>query len=48
MDFKGIGWKGVDLTYLAQDGDKARALVKAVMNICFCIVKDYLENMEQY
>jgi hypothetical protein len=32
MDLLGIGWGGVDWIGLAQDRDKLRALVNAVMN----------------
>jgi hypothetical protein len=32
MDLLEIGWGGVDCIGLAQDGDKWRALVNAVMN----------------
>jgi hypothetical protein len=32
MDIKEIGWKSVDWTYLAQDGEKWWAVVNAVMN----------------
>jgi hypothetical protein len=33
MDILEIGWGGVDRNGLAQDGDKWRALVNAVMNL---------------
>jgi hypothetical protein len=33
MDLGDIGWVGVDWVCLAQDRDKWRALVKAVMNL---------------
>jgi hypothetical protein len=33
MDVLEIGWDGVDWIGLAQDGDKWRALVNAVMNL---------------
>jgi hypothetical protein len=33
MDLLEIGWGGVDWISLAQDGDKWRALVNAVMNL---------------
>jgi hypothetical protein len=33
MDLSEIGWGGVDWIGLAQDKDKQRALVKAVMNL---------------
>jgi hypothetical protein len=33
MDLVGIGWDGVDRIGLAQDTDKWRALVKAIMNL---------------
>jgi hypothetical protein len=33
MDLREIGWGDVDLVVLAQDRDKCRALVNAVMNI---------------
>jgi hypothetical protein len=33
MDFGEIGWSGVDWNGLAQDRDKWRALVNAVMNL---------------
>jgi hypothetical protein len=33
MDLSEIGWDGVDLIGLAQDRDKCRALVNAVMNL---------------
>jgi hypothetical protein len=33
MDILEIGWGGVDLIDLAQDRDKWRALVNAVMNL---------------
>jgi hypothetical protein len=33
MDLAEIGWDGVDYTGLAQDGDKWRDLVNAVMNL---------------
>jgi hypothetical protein len=33
MDLLEIGWGGVDWTGLAQDRDKWRALVNAVMNL---------------
>ena len=32
-DNKEIGWEGMGLTDVAQDGDKWRAVVKAVMNL---------------
>jgi hypothetical protein len=32
MDFREIGWGGVELIYLAQDRDRWRAVVNAVMN----------------
>jgi hypothetical protein len=33
MDLLEIGWGGVDCIFLAQDKDKWRALVNAVMNL---------------
>jgi hypothetical protein len=33
MDLREIGWGGVDLIRLAQDRDRWRALVSAVMNL---------------
>jgi hypothetical protein len=33
IDLREIGWAGVDWIYLAQDRDKWRALVNAIMNI---------------
>jgi hypothetical protein len=33
MDFQEIGWKGVDWIDLAQDSDKRRVLVNAVVYI---------------
>jgi hypothetical protein len=33
MDFREIGWVGVDWISLAEDMDKWRALVNAVMNL---------------
>jgi hypothetical protein len=33
MDLLKIGWGGVDWIDLAQDGDKWKALVNAVMNL---------------
>jgi hypothetical protein len=33
MDLGEIGWGGMDWIGLAQDRDKGRALVKAVMNL---------------
>jgi hypothetical protein len=33
MDFKAMGWDGVEWTDLVQDRDKWRAVVIAVMNI---------------
>jgi hypothetical protein len=33
MDFREIGWDGVDLIKLAQDRDQWRALVNTVMNL---------------
>jgi hypothetical protein len=32
-DYKGTGWEGVDWTDVAQDRDKFRAVVNAVMNM---------------
>jgi hypothetical protein len=33
MDLGYIGWGGMDWIHVAQDGDKRRAPVKAVMNL---------------
>jgi hypothetical protein len=33
MDFKSIGWDGMDWIYLAQDKDQWRALVNTVMKL---------------
>jgi hypothetical protein len=33
MDFRNIGWSGMDWIFLAQDRDQWRALVKTVMNL---------------
>jgi hypothetical protein len=33
IDFREIGWDGMDWTYLAQDWDQWRALVNTVMNL---------------
>ena len=33
MDLKETGWEGMDCIDLAQDRDKCRAFVKAVMNL---------------
>jgi hypothetical protein len=33
IDFREIGWDGVDWIDLAQDGDQWRALVNTVMNL---------------
>jgi hypothetical protein len=33
MDFREIGWDGMDWIYLAQDRDQWRALVNTVMNL---------------
>ena len=33
LDLKGVGWRGMDWLELAQDKDKWRALVNAVMNL---------------
>jgi hypothetical protein len=33
MDFQGVGWVGVDWIDLAQDRDRCRAVVNAVMNL---------------
>jgi hypothetical protein len=33
MDFRDIGWGGMDWTDLAQDKDQWRALVNTVMNL---------------
>jgi hypothetical protein len=33
MDLQGVGWKGVDWIDMAQDRDRWRALVNAVMNL---------------
>jgi hypothetical protein len=33
MDFREIGWGGMDWIDLAQDGDQWRALVNTVMNL---------------
>jgi hypothetical protein len=35
MDIKEIGWEGVDWINLAQNRDKWRSLVKAVLNFGF-------------
>jgi hypothetical protein len=33
MDFREIGWGGMDWIYLAEDRDRQRALVNMVMNL---------------
>jgi hypothetical protein len=33
MDLREIGWGGVEWIHLAQDGDRWRAVVNAVMNL---------------
>jgi hypothetical protein len=33
MDFRQIGWGGVNLIYLAQDRDECKALVNKVINL---------------
>jgi hypothetical protein len=33
MDFQDVGWMGMDWIELAQDWDRWRALVNAVMNL---------------
>jgi hypothetical protein len=33
MDLRGIGWGGLEWIHLAQDRDRWRAVVSAVMNI---------------
>jgi len=33
MDFREIGWKGVDWLHLAHDRDQLRALVNTVLNL---------------
>jgi len=33
MDLREMGWEGVDRIHLAQDRDRWRALVNAVMNL---------------
>jgi hypothetical protein len=33
MDFREIGWEGVDWSHLAQDRDQWQALVNTVMNL---------------
>jgi hypothetical protein len=33
MDFKDIGWDGVDWIHLAQDRDRWRELVNTIMNL---------------
>jgi hypothetical protein len=33
MDFRDVGWEGVEWMHLAQDRDQWRALVKRVMNL---------------
>jgi hypothetical protein len=33
MDLQEMGWEGVDWIYMAQDRDRWRALVNAVMNL---------------
>jgi hypothetical protein len=33
MDFREIGWRGMDWIHLAQDRDQRRALVNTVMNL---------------
>jgi len=35
MDLQKVGWRGMDLIDLAQNGDKWQALVNAVMNFRF-------------
>jgi hypothetical protein len=33
MDLRIVGWEGVDWTYLAEDRDRWRALVKRIMKL---------------
>jgi hypothetical protein len=33
MDFREVGWEGVDWMHLARDRDQSRALVSTVMNL---------------
>jgi hypothetical protein len=33
MDLQGVGWEGMDWTYLAQDRDRWQVLVNAVMSL---------------
>jgi hypothetical protein len=35
MEFQGVGWRGMDWIALAQDRDRLRAVVNAVLNLRF-------------
>jgi hypothetical protein len=42
MDVRDIGWGGVEWIHLAQDRDRWRAVVNAVMNLQFLAPRSYL------
>jgi hypothetical protein len=43
MDLQEVGWEGLDWIDMAQDRDRWRALVNAVMNFGFHKIQEFLE-----